>query len=416
MNVYKNGYIIDNVNNINIASISKQIYLNSFNKLGIQKLLQIFKADIVIPVFRLYLLHENEQIRFDASEDLISADLSIQCQSGQRRTANITLANINKKWTPKPISGLIWTGSKFRLDSGIVIGDTLYWKSQGVFLVKDPELSRDNSNQTISLSLCDKFGLFDGSVYGKTSLKTIVPVGIPMYQAFNRLLYSDKGNGSTFDIKPILFNTKHMNTLTYYTIKQEAGNNLGDIFKDMGNTISSDVYYNEFGNLEVKSSINEFVSANFPIVYRFEEGDNDILSANIVYNSSKIRNKIVVKGAIVNGYQFSAVVENRNLKSDYCIQYNGELSEVINDSKLYSDELCTERGMYDLVNHTRGSKTLNLSTTYLPIFDVNQSVLINYPSLNIENENYIIDSISMSISSDARCSLILTNTNEVIFS
>lgn len=416
MNIYKDGHIVTTPHNINIATVSRQVYLNSFNKIGIENLSKALTDSVIIPVFKLYLLHEDtEQVRLDASGDLISGDLSIQYQTGQRRSLRITLANINGKWRPKPVSGLIWTGSKFRLDTGLLIGDTLYWKQQGIFLVKDPETARENSNQTISLSLCDKFGLLDGSVYGRTSLRTVVPVGVPIYDAFNQILHSDRGNGKPYDIKPIIFNTKHRNTPTYYTIKQEAGNNLGSVFTDIGNTISSDIYYNEYGNMVVKSNINEFISSNFPIVYRFHEGDNNILSASFNYKTSQIRNKVVVKGAIVNGYQFSAIAENRNIKSDYCIQYNGEIPEYVPDSKLYSDELCSERAMYDLVNYTRGSKTLNLSCTYMPIFDVNQSVFVHYPSLDLYNENYIIDSISMSIGSDARTTLTLTNINEVIF-
>lgn len=415
MNIYKDGYIFDKTNKINIAQITRQVQLDSFNKIGFNKLINIFKGDIIIPVFRLYLLYDNEDIRMDISEDLISGSLSVQYQSGQRRTMNITLVNINEKWNPKPVNGLIWTGSKFRFDIGIVVGDTLYWKQQGVFLFKDPNRSLENSNLTISLSLCDKFGLFDGSIYGKTSLKTIIPVGVPIYQAFNSLLTSDRGNGIPFDNKPIIFDPLHKNTPTYYTIKQDSGEQIGDMLIDMGKTISSDVYYNEFGNMTVKSNINEFISSNFPVVYRFSEGDNDILSASIAYNTNSVRNKIIVKGAIVNGYQFSATVENRNLKSDYCIQYNGELPETINDSKLYSDALCMERGMYELINYTRGRNTLNLNCTYLPMLDVNQSVIVSLPSLNIYNENYVIDSISMNIGSDANVSLSCTNINEVIF-
>lgn len=415
MNIYKNGYVVDTVNNIHIAAITKQVYLNSFNKIGIDMLTRVLKGDIVIPVLRLYLLHDNEQIRMDASDDLASGTLSIQYQSGQRRSMNVSLVNKDAKWTPKPVSGLIWVGSKFRFDTGLVIGDTLYWKQQGVFLLKDPSMARESSNQTISLSLCDKFGLLDGSVYGTTSLKTIVPVGVPMEQAFNTLMVSDKGNGVPYDFKPIIFNSQHKNTNTYYTIKQEPGNHIGDILIDMGNTISSDVYYDEYGNMNVKSNINEFLSSNFPVVYRFNEGDRDILSANISYNTSQVRNKVVVKGAIVNGYQFSAVAENRNLKSDYCIQYNGEIPETVEDSKLYSDELCMERAMYDLVNYTRGTKTLNMSCTYLPMLDVNQSVIVNYPSLGLDHENYVIDSVSMTVGSEATMSVTMTNMNEVIF-
>ncbi len=415
MNIYRDGYIVDNVRNVHISPVYEQVSLNSFNKIGFDRLIEVLKGDIVIPVFRLYLLYENEQIRLDASEDLVSGTLNIQYQSGQRRTMSATLVNKDGKWCPKPLSGLIWTGSKFRLDTGLLVDGTLYWKQQGIFLLKDPSAARESSNQTISLSLCDKFGLLDGSVYGKTRLKTIIPVGVPMYQSFNTLLSSDRGNGVPYDLKPVIFNSQHLYTNTYYTIRQDAGGTIGDLFIEMGDTISSDVYYDEYGNLTVKSNINEFISSNFPVVYRLTEGDRDILSAGITYNTGQVRNKIIVKGAIVNGYQFSATAVNQNLKSDYCIQYNGEAAEVINDSKLYSDELCMERGMYELVKRSRGTKTLNMSCTYLPMLDVNQSVIVSYPSLGIYDENYVIDSISMTIGGDANTSLNMTNINEVVF-
>lgn len=50
MNIYKNGYVVDSIHNINIANITKQVYLNSFSKLGFERMLKVFKADIVIPV------------------------------------------------------------------------------------------------------------------------------------------------------------------------------------------------------------------------------------------------------------------------------------------------------------------------------------------------------------------------------
>ena len=414
MNIYKNGYVVDTVQNIHVTAITEQVYLNSFHKIGADTLTRVLKGDIVIPVFRLYLLHDNEQIRMDASEDLISGSLSVQYQTGQRRTMNVTLVNSNNKWTPKPVSGLIWVGSKFRFDTGLVIGNVIYWKQQGIFLLKDASMARDNSNQTISLSLCDKFGMLDGGVYGKTSLKTIIPVGVPISQAFTSLLQSDRGNGDPYDFKSIMFNSQYISTPVYYTVKQDVGNTIGDILIEMGKTISSDVFYDEYGSLNIQSNINEFISSNFPIIYRFNEGDRDVVSANITYNTSQVRNKVIVKGAVTNGYQFSATAENRNLKSDYCIQYNGIIPEIVNDSKLYSDQLCMERAMYDLVNYTRGTKTLNISGTYLPLLDVNQSVMVYFPSLGLYNENYVIDSVSLNIG-DGATSVTMTNINEVIF-
>ena len=56
-----------------------------------------------------------------------------------------------------------------------------------------------------------------------------------------------------------------------------------------------------------------------------------------------------------------------------------------------------------------------MSCTYLPMLDVNQSVIVNYPSLGLDHENYVIDSVSMTVGSEATMSVTMTNMNEVIF-
>ena len=128
-----------------------------------------------------------------------------------------------------------------------------------------------------------------------------------------------------------------------------------------------------------------------------------------------MRNKIVVKGAIANGYQFNSSLENRNLASDFCIQYCGEAPEVIKDEKLYADFLCQERAIYEMVNYTRGVKSLNLSCTYNPFLDVNQSILIYNSQIGIYNENFVIDSFSMQMGNDFRTDITLTNINYFAF-
>ena len=44
MNIYKNGYVVDSIHNINIANITKQVYLNSFSKLGFERILKVFQS------------------------------------------------------------------------------------------------------------------------------------------------------------------------------------------------------------------------------------------------------------------------------------------------------------------------------------------------------------------------------------
>lgn len=398
--------------NKNIENTIKEVSLDE-EHLKLNTLLNMFKgSNIITPVYRVFLLNDDETIRADISRDIENFDMTITYQTGQRRSLNLTMANVNNKWKPKYNTGLVQIGSKFRFDLGFVYKKIAYWKQMGIFLLKDPNISKESANQTISFSLCDKFGLFDGTLSGKTGLKDIIPVGVSMYQAFVTMVTADRGNGEPFDLKPIIFNSKYRNQTTYYTIKQDAGNTLSSIFTSLGETISSDVYYNEYGNMCVESNVTDFLGNNLPLAWYFNDGDKCITNYSFSESSSNIVNSVLVKGNIVNGYQFSASAKNTNPLSPTCIQYRGELFDVISDQALYSDELCRDRAQYELLGHLRGNSTMNITCPFLPIFDVNQSIEIDFPNEDINNALYIINSITYN---QTGMTLSLNNINEVMF-
>lgn len=416
INIAKNGYIVDNYYNTIIVTAKQEVYSNSLSNYTIDEKMRLLNSCIVIPVFRLYILDDYENILEDISQDFTNGSLSVTYQSGCRRTLNITLLNGHDKYTPYGNNPYIYMGCKFRLDAGIFIDDTIYWFQQGIFLLQDPTQNASGSEQTVSFNLYDKFALFDGTIFGNSTLKTIVPEGIIMRQAFQNIINADKGNGMPYDTKPIIFNSKYITQETYKTIKQDFNANIGDVLLDCGNTISSDVYYNVYGNLVVENNVNEFLNANFPIILRFNNEDRIIRSKTISYNWSKLRNQIIVKGAITNGYQFSGGAENTNVMSPFYIKGRcGIRGEVITDSNLYSDTLCVEKAMYTLVERQRGVMSLNINTGYIPFVDVNKSVLCNFDDLHLSNQNYVIDSYNMTISQDPSMSFSLTNIGEIIF-
>lgn len=417
MNIIKNGYIVDNLNNTVIDKAKHEVHQNAFGKFSLDDLTKIFNQWIITPVFRLFLLDDDERIIKDISPDFISGDLSCTYQSGKRRTLNISLLNGHGQYTPHGRNYSIYLGCKFRLDAGVLIDDTIYWFQQGIFLLQDPMQSSNDSDQVVTFNLHDKFSLFDGTVSGTTYLKTILPVDVPMRQAFINIISANAGNGKPFDCKPLIFNSQYTDVKTQKTIRQDFGSNLGDILIDCANTISSDVYYNVYGNMVVESNVNQFLNGNFPMIFRLSDGDKIVRDHSLNYNWSKLRNKIIVKGAIVNGYQFSGSAENNSILSPFNVK-NRKISlraETISDSKLYSDSLCKEKAMYTLIERQRGVKTLNLSTGYLPFIDVNQSFAVTFADLQLDNETFIIDSFNMSISSEPSMSVNLSNIGEVVF-
>lgn len=414
MNIYDGGYVYENTHNEYIAGVSREIYLSSMLSLGMDILIRYFKSTSVIPVFRLFVLTDNETVNYEISHDVTAASLNISYQSGQRRTMNITLANESGHWV-YGANNTLYEGMLFRLDCGAVIGDTLYWQQQGVFILQEPSPSTASSSKTVNLTLVDKWGLWDGSVHGNTQLKTIIPTGIPMRQAFDTILHEDDGTGKMWDYRPCLFNNEYWNQNTFYTIKQDAGQTKSENLLNMANTISSDVYYDNKGYCNVESNILEFINGNFPVVWMFEEGDNDCSEPTVKYNRSGYYNKITVKGNIVNGYQFSATIENKNQKSLYNTVDCPVAPTTINNTKLYSDNLCMEQGMKQMVDQSRGLLSVSMTTGYLPFLDINQAVYLTFPSVGVEHRLYIIDSISYNMGTVCTMSLNLTSINEVVF-
>lgn len=413
MNIIKNGKIFDLLNNNTLSIVTKEITLNAFNQISMQSFIQEMERCIIKPVFRLFLLYENEQIRYDITSDFKNGELSITSQNGQRRSLNITLTNHDGKWSASPI-GLIWIGTKFRLDIGVVIGSTAYWKQQGIFVLNDPTYSVSSTGNTVSLSLYDKFSLLDGSISGKSSFKTIIPVGTPMKEAFSTLLSTDQGNSIPYDFKHIIFSSKYADYPVPYTVRQDIGETVGDLLIELAESISCNIYYDGYGNLLVKDNSDETAASTNSYIYRFSESAKNVISISETYNWSKMRNKITVRGAIVNGYQFHAEAFN-NKKSSEFNNYNCPTKEEsITDTKIYSDELCKDRALYELSKYTRGVKSINITSYFLPHIDVDTIVLVKSKSLGLDYSPLIIDSVNVSISSNPTITLSTTNVKDVI--
>lgn len=412
MNIYLNGYIYETTYNEYIRQSSKEVYLSSFLNLGLDFLQYHFKKHTIVPVFRVFILNADETVYSEISQDVVNANLSISYQSGQRRTMNCTLKNSNNYWQYGPNKPL-WIDTKFRLDTGVLIDDVIYWQQQGVFMLQNVSPSVDSSNRTVTLTLCDKWGIWDGTVFGNTQFKTIIPTQVPMHQVISDVVHEDNGLGEMWDVKPVVFNSQYSDTLTYYTIKQDAGNPKSQYLLDMATTISSDMYYDTHGRLNVESNTLDFINNNYPVIWTFNEGDMDCSAPSLSYNRSEYYNYICTKGAIVNGYQFSGTAVNRNRKSLYNTYDCPITPKTNNNSKLYSDNLCLEQSMYEMVKQSRGLRSLSLTSSYIPFLDVNSAVRVNFPSLNIDDEIYIIDSISYNIATDCKMSLNLTSNYEI---
>lgn len=414
VNIISNGHVINNLTSHIIGNFKKEVYIDTYRITSFE-LQSNFKNHIICPVFRLYLLNNDETIKKDVSEYLMSGTLSINYQNGQRRALNITLHDYDEVWNPSPYSGWLWNQTRFRFDAGVLIEDTIYWARQGIFVVKDPSHSYQGGDNTISLSLVDKFGLYDGTVSGNTEWYYKIPVNTSIRDAISGCIYGDYGRNEIYDQQPIYMNTAYQNELLAYTISKNPDTCISEILLSLAEMISCDIYYNEFGCLTVTSGIDELASVNRPIIYRFTDGDREIRNASVTHNWSQVKNKVIVNGAVVNGDIFTGIAENTNPASRFCVQNFGTHIKYISDTNIYSEQLALDRATYELLQSLRKCENINFTTNYLPHIDVNKLVEIHSDALGISDGLYLVNSVNMNISTSGEISWTVSSVQEGLY-
>lgn len=418
-------------------------------------------------------LNPDETVSFEFTNALhdISVDLSVNYQNGSRRTCTLTLNNDRNKF---PVNfNNIWFGQKFKLWTGVYIDDkTPYLLPQGVFYVSNPNEAYQPSTRTIKINGVDKWAFLDGTLSGRLHGTYQTNIGNDLLDATRKLLKISRFDNSfnetsdtTKMIDPILpfispyFLTKANyilnisstkdETKTYYiyssgtyrkydadkdgsfskvysslytkeyvkncpyTAKVERGKTYADVLLEYATILCAHIYYDVNGRLTIEPMTDEaddITDTNKEVVWHFTIEEKQLLGLNTSYNFDKVHNDIIVLGNIVNGYQFKARVQNRNLMSDTCIQKIGlKTKDPIEDNQYYSDDQCKELAMYHAKVDTILQKSGDISSTPLYHLDVNKLVSVSTPNNNMSKELFLITGFTLNSSNSM--SLNVTSVN-----
>lgn len=378
------------------------------------------KDNIIKPKFRIYILSENETIKYEITDDFIdgSGSLSINYQQGQRRSFNFSLKNIDSKYTPNP-NGLIWIGTKFRLDLGIECKDGyVFWQENGIFVISDPQAIHAGSDKKISIQCYDKFSLLDGTLGGNIDATYTVPSNTNVKSAIKDILLLKMSQYDTrcIDSAPLKFDELHDSDQTPYTITKSANGTLGDILIELANMISCDIFYDEYGSLNVKSGVEDISNSKKPILWRYSDIDLEYLEGTTSYNFAGIKNVVIVVGANVNnGVIYSAKAENNNLLSPTSISKIGSKIHYIEDSNIYSNILARDRAEYELNKMSMLKLSISISSTYMIHLDVNNCISISDSHFDFYDSKFVIQSINIPIGIDSKISIKCTNISSLPF-
>lgn len=375
----------------------------------------ILRYPILERFFKLYLLHEDETIKQDITPYVImDGTLEKTYQQGQTRSMSINLINSSDIWNPSASAGRLFANSKFKLQMGVKTEKGIYWTDEGIFVCQDPELSNGDSNKVVSVELFDKFALLDGTIMGTTENNYEIPMGTNIYKALRSILRLSKDNlGNPYDSQRIVFPMKYMQEKTPYSIQKTANNTLGEIIIDLANCLSCDVFYDEVGRLTFRDNLDDLDYHNRNFSWTFKN-DNETLNVKRKDEWSKIKNRYIVKGSNINGAQCKGIAENKNPASSYNVNgLFGIRPEVIEDNLIYSNNLCSQRALYELKKNYMRNVSISFNCLFIPHLSPNDLVRWSFKDYNYVNTEFIVDSVSIPLNPNEKMSLTITNLKEL---
>ena len=163
MNNYDTRALADTQNGIIWSQYGEILRLVDSSSVSMSYLIDVLKRPKYEARYRLFVLNPDETIDYEIpQEDIIlnSGNFTENYQSGQRKSVNINLINIDGKYTPS--INTIWVHNKFRFDVGLEFDNHVYWFPRGIYTLGNPSASHQDSDKQVSLTLVDKFAVLEG--------------------------------------------------------------------------------------------------------------------------------------------------------------------------------------------------------------------------------------------------------------
>lgn len=200
-----------------------------------------------------------------------------------------------------------------------------------------------------------------------------------------------------------------------YTAIVERGGTYADILLEYATILCAHIYYDVNGRLTIEpmsDEVDDIVDTNKEIVWGYSVEEKTFLGLTQTYKFDKVYNDIIVLGNVVNGKQFKARVQNRNIASDTCIQKIGlKTKEPFEDNQYYSDEQCKGLALYYAKVDTILQKSGDINSLPLYHIDVNKLVTVSTPNNNMGRELFLITGFT--INSLKTMSINITSVNDL---
>ena len=371
----------------------------------------------ISPRFKIYVLNADETERYEIPNgDIISGSYSENYQSGQRRTLSFQLNNNNGEYTPS--INHFWVGQKFSFYIGFNLNNdenSVVWFRKGIYSCQNQSVDNQSDTKTVSIETADKFSVLEGKS-GTLEYSYTINVGEDIEEVINNILNTDNGSGFMLDSKDIIYNSLFKGKKVISQISESAGATYGSIILKLAEMLSAEVFYNVNGNLTLIPKQEVINDSDKPILFSFNADNGDLMTHNYSFSFEDIVNKIIVIGSNVNGNTCRATAVNNSADSPISVSRIGyRTGSIINDSSINSDYLAQERADYELRKVSVAKTSVSNTMLLNPLIEVNNLIEITDSFYGIENEKFLVQSISFSLDYSVTMSISSSNINNLSF-
>lgn len=187
-----------------------------------------------------------------------------------------------------------------------------------------------------------------------------------------------------------------------YTVNMEVGKTLADIILEYNTMLMGQVYYDTLGHLHFEAastSLANFSNLDREVAWHFTVTEQEFLGLTLENKFDGVFNDVIVLGAVTNGKQAKARIQNRDNNSDFSIDKIGLKTKTPYQSdQYYSDEQCLALAQHYAQADMALEKAGSFST--LPIYhlDVGQIVTLSTPGNHMSKEAYLVTGFSYDFS------------------
>jgi hypothetical protein len=372
---------------------------------------------------------DNDPLNARAGAFLSSGELHCNLQNGQRRTASVTLSNVDQQFDYSINS--LWFGQEVALDEGVLLpnGQEIYFQ-QGIFLLDTPRDELRPDERTITYNLVDKWAGLDGTLYGNLEGTYEVAEGTNIFRPITALLSEDKGNGQLVDNMTPVY-TDYYNSMTQempdgtsvamtdtpYTLRidSESGT-IAEVILGLTGMLNAWVGYDNTGALRVDPSQDDLLDTAKPVAWQFQLEDFSFLGATYTIKNTEVYNDYIVVGEQLDDYtQPYGRATNTNPQSDTNVQTIGRKTIRENRAGFATNKQCQDLADWMLKRSSILQKAVSISCSQILHISENELVeIVRTDKPNSPVERHLIMGFSRPLNGTEQMTIDAVSVNDLI--